>query len=61
MVSGNGCDKIANDDNVRLVYDGITALFSSIKLEIISDKTIDYTDHCHPTLLMYKLLTITTD
>ena len=33
------------------------ALFSSIKLETSGGRTIEYIDHCHPNLLMYKLLT----
>ena len=37
------------------------ALFSSIKLETSGGRTIEYIDHCHPNLLMYKLLTSTVD
>ena len=37
------------------------ALFSSIKLETSGGRTIEYIDHCHPNLLMYKLLTSTGD
>ena len=37
------------------------ALFSSIKLETSGGRTIEYVDHCHPNLLMYKLLTSTGD
>ena len=37
------------------------ALFSSVKLETSGGKTIEYIDHCHPNLFMYKLLTITSD
>ena len=38
------------------------ALFSSIKLETSGlYRTIEYIDHCHPNLLMYKLLTSTDD
>ena len=37
------------------------ALFSSIKLETSGGRTIEYIDHCHPNLLMYKLLTSTDD
>ena len=33
------------------------ALFSSIKLETSGGRTIEYIYHCHPNLLMYKLLT----
>ena len=36
-------------------------LFSSFSLEFISGKTIQYIDHCHPNVLMYKLLTSTSD
>ena len=36
-------------------------LFSSIKLETISGKTIEYIDCCHRNLLMYKLLTSTSN
>ena len=37
------------------------ALFSSIKLENSGGTTIEYIDHCHPNLLLYKLLTSTAD
>ena len=37
------------------------ALFSSVKLETSGGRTIEYIDHCHPNLLMYKLLTSTDD
>ena len=37
------------------------ALYSSIKLETSGGRTIEYIDHCHPNLLMYKLLTRTGD
>ena len=37
------------------------ALFSSFKLETSGDRTIEYIDHCHPNLLLYKLLTSTDD
>ena len=33
------------------------ALFSSLKLETSVGWTFEYIDHCHPNLLMYKLLT----
>ena len=33
------------------------ALFSSVKLETSGGTTIEYIEHCHPNLLMYKLLT----
>ena len=34
-------------------------LFSSVKRETSGVRTIEYIDHCHPNLLMYKLLTTT--
>ena len=37
------------------------ALFSSVKLETSGGRTIEYIDHCYPSLLMYKLLTSTDD
>ena len=37
------------------------AFFSSVKLESIGGRTVEYIDHCHPNLLMYKLLTSTDD
>ena len=37
------------------------ALFSSVKLETSGGRTIEYIDHCHLNLLMYKLLTSTHD
>ena len=37
------------------------ALFSSVKLETSGGRTIEYRDHFHPNLLMYKLLTSTDD
>ena len=51
----------AIDGNIRLVNYGVMALFSSIKLETSGGRTIEYIDHCHPNLLMYKLLTSTGD
>ena len=51
----------ANDANIRLVNYGMMALFSSIKLETSGGRTIEHIDHCHPNLLMYKLLTSTVD
>ena len=47
--------------NMRLVNYGMMALFSSVKLETSGGRTIEYIDHCHPNLLMYKLLTSTDD
>ena len=57
MVSDNVDDIIANDATVKLVKYGVRSLFSSIKLETISGKTVEYKDHCHPNLPMFKLLT----
>ena len=37
------------------------AIFSSVKFETSGGRTIEYIDHCHPNLLMYKLLTSTND
>ena len=51
----------ANDANIRLVNYGMMALFSSVKLETSGGRTIEYIDHCHPNLLMYKILTSTDD
>ena len=51
----------ANDANIRLVNYGLIALFSSVKLETSAGRTIEYVNHCHPNLLMYKLLTSTDD
>ena len=47
--------------NIRLVNYGMMALFSSVKLETSGGRTIEYIDHCHTNLLMYKLLTSTDD
>ena len=51
----------ANNANIRLVNYGKIALFSSVKLETSGGRTIEYIDHCHPNLLIYKLLTSTDD
>ena len=37
------------------------ALFNSVKLGTSGVRTIEYIDHCHPNLLMYKILTSTED
>ena len=61
MVSDNvGCI-IANVANVRLVKYGVRSLFSSIKLETIIGKTIEYIDHCHPNLAMFNFINSTGD
>ena len=51
----------ANNATIRLVKYGMMALFSSVKLETSGGRTIEYIDHCHPSLLMYKLLTSADD
>ena len=61
VVSDDAGGVFANDANIRLVNYGMMALFSSIKLETSGGRTIEYIDHCHPNLLMYKLLTSTGD
>ena len=61
VVSDDAGGVFANDANIRLVNYGMMALFSSVKLETSSGRTIEYIDHCHPNLLMYKLLTSTDD
>ena len=57
VVSDDAGGVFANDAKIRLVNYGMMALFSSIKLETSGGRTIEYIDHCHPNLLMYKLLT----
>ena len=61
VVSDDAGGVFADDANIRLVNNGIIALFSSIKLETSGGRTIEYIDHCHSNLLMYKLLTSTDD
>ena len=61
VVSDNAGGVFANDANIRLVNYGMMALFSSVKLETSGGRTIEYVDHCHPNLMMYKLLTSTDD
>ena len=61
VVSDDAGGVFANDANIRLVKYGMMALFSSIKLETSGGRTVEYIDHCHPNLLMYKLLTSTDD
>ena len=51
----------ANNANIRLVNYGMMALFSSVKVETGGGGTIEYIDHCHPNLLMCKLLTSSDD
>ena len=57
VVSDDAGGVFANDADYRLVNHGMMVLFSSIKLETSGGRTIEYIDHCHPNLLMYKLLT----
>ena len=57
VVSDNAGVVFANNANIRLVNYGLIALFSSVKLETSGGRNIEYIDHCHPNLLMYKLLT----
>ena len=61
FVSNDAGGVFANDSNIRLVNYGMMAFFSSVKLETSGGGTIEYIDHCHPNLLMYKLLTSTDD
>ena len=61
VVSDDAGGVFANNANIRLVNCGMMALFSSVKLETSVGSTIKYIDHCHPNLLMYKLLTSTDD
>ena len=61
VVSNDAGGVFANNANIRLVNYGMMALFSSVKLETSGGRTIEYIDHCHPNLLMYKLLTSTVD
>ena len=61
VVSDDTGGVFANNANIRLVNYGMMALFSSVKLENCGGRTIAYIDHCHPNLLMYKLLTSTDD
>ena len=58
-VSEIGGVAFASDANTGIVKYGMIAFFSSIELQNSGGRTIEYTDHCHPNLLMYKLLTST--
>ena len=51
----------ANNANIRLVNYGMIALFSSVKLETSGGRTIEFINHCHRNLLMYKFSTSTVD
>ena len=61
VVSDDAGGVFAKDANIRIVDYGMMTLLSSIKLETSGGRTIEYIDHCHPNLLMYKLLTSTVD
>ena len=61
VVSDKAGGVFANISNIRLANYNMMALFSSVKLETSGGRTIDYIGHCHPNLLMYKLLTSTDD
>ena len=61
VVSDDAGGVFANDANIRLVNYRMMRLFSSIKLKTSGGRTVEYIDHCHPNLLMYKLLTSTDD
>ena len=61
VVSDDAGGVFADDTNIRLVNYGMTAFFSSIKLETSGGKTIEYIDLFYPNLLIYKLLTSTDD
>ena len=52
---------IADNANIKLVNYDMMALFSSVKPETSGSRTIEYIGHCHPNLLMYKLITSTFD
>ena len=41
-----------NNAKIRFFNCGMMALLSSVKLETNGGRTIEYTDHCHPNLLM---------
>ena len=61
VVSDDAGGIFANNANIKLVNYGLIALFNSVKLENSGGRTIEYIDHCHPYLLMYKLITSTDD
>ena len=61
VVSDDAGGVFFNDANIRLVNFGMAELFSSVKLATSGGRTIEYIDHCHTNLLMYKLLTSTDD
>ena len=55
VVSVNAGGVFGNNANIRVVNYGMMALFSSVKLTTSGVRTIEYIDHCHPNLSMYKL------
>ena len=59
VVSDDAGGLFANNAIIRLFNYGMMALFSLVKLETSGGRSIEYIDHCHPNLLMYKLLTST--
>ena len=59
VVSDDAGGVFIDNVNIRLVIYGMMALFSSVKLETSGGSTIEYIDHCHPNLLMYRFLTST--
>ena len=61
VVSDGASGVFANDANIRLGNYGMIAVFSLVKLETSGGRTIEYIDHCHPNILMYKFLTSTDD
>ena len=61
VVSDDAGGVFTNDANIRLDGYSMIALLSSVKLETSGGRTFEYIDHCHPNLLMYKLLTSTDD
>ena len=61
VVSNDAGGVFAYNGNIGLVNYGMMALFSSVKLETNGGRTIEYIAHCHPNLMMYKLLTSTDD
>ena len=50
----------ANNAKVRLANCCVSPIYSSFRFENISCKEVEYLNHCHPNLIMFKLL-ISTD
>ena len=61
VVSDDDGGLFAINANIRLVYYGMMAFFSSVKLETSGGRAIEYIDQCHLNLLKYKLLTSIVD